>query len=116
MYACMRYCTAKLESQRTAGSKTPGEGAQRPRAALNYALQYYTIDTRGTGGHAGAGGSGGTPKGLESTRGIQEIPRGPEGTAGGSRETPRGPGGTTGGSEQATRTQQPCYSAVQQYL
>jgi hypothetical protein len=39
MYTCMRYCTAKLESQRTAGSKTPtpGEGAAAAgRTIINY--------------------------------------------------------------------------------
>jgi hypothetical protein len=44
-----------------------------------------------------------TPKGPEGTRGIQEAPRGPGDTEGGSREAPRGPEGTTGGSEQAAK-------------
>jgi hypothetical protein len=51
MYVCVNTYihalpgTAKLESQRTAGSKTPGEGAQRPRAALNY--YYATVGPKG---------------------------------------------------------------------
>ena len=106
MHAC---ATAKLESQRTAGSKTPGEGAQRPRGALNY--YYATVgpkrhQARGTGGHAG--GSGGTPKGPEGTRVIQETPRGPEGAAGIKRDTKR-TGGNNGGvraGRKATMRQQ----------
>jgi hypothetical protein len=62
-YVCVHACAAaKLESQRAAGSKTPGERAQRPRAALNY---FYTtvgpkrhqVHRRTRGGIGAGGGS-----------------------------------------------------------
>jgi hypothetical protein len=103
MYVYIHACaTAKLESQRTAGTRHQ-ERAQRPRAALNY--YYTTVDC----------GTQETPGAPEDTRGNKEEhqrdrrakrhhePQGPEGTEGGSGETPRGPGGTTGGSEQTVR-------------
>jgi hypothetical protein len=79
-----------------------GRSGCGPHSTIPVVLQDPRRDTRGTGEHAG--GSGGTPKGPEGTRGIQGTLRGPEGTAGGSRETTRGPKGTTGGLEQAPPT------------
>jgi hypothetical protein len=66
----------------TKGAMPPREGAQRPRATLNYncstsALLQDPRDTTGTGRHTG--GSRETPEGPEGTRGMQEAPGGPEG-------------------------------------
>ena len=80
------------------------DGAQRPRAALNY---YYTIlyycriqetpgapeDTRGN------------KEGHQKDRRAQTTRTG--GHSGESGETPRGPEGTTGKSEQAARPRRP---------
>ena len=97
---CMHTCdTAKLESQRTADNKTPGDGAQRPRAALNY---YYT------GGHAG--GSRGHHRDRRAHRGPKRHHEDRRAQRGGRRDTKR-TGGNTGGigagrkAASATRTQ-----------
>jgi hypothetical protein len=93
-HAC---ATAKLESQRTAGSKTPGKGAA---AAGRSKLLLCCCRIQET------------PGAPEDTRGIKEghqgdrraeTPRGPEGI--GRDDTKRGPEGTTGGLEQAARPQ-----------
>jgi hypothetical protein len=91
---CMRtYSTcakAKLESQRTAGSKTPGGGAQRPRAdsALNCCCA--TVRPKRHQGHRWA------------RRGIKRNTKGTGGHTG-DQETPRGPEGTTGRIERDTK-------------
>jgi hypothetical protein len=91
--------TVKVESQRTAGSKTPGKGAAA--AGRTKLLLYYCIvgptrhqgyrrtrggirrDTKRTGGHRDttrtgghSGGSGETPRGPEGTKGDRSRPQG----------------------------------------
>jgi hypothetical protein len=75
MYVYIHACaTAKLESQRTAGSKTQGKGtAAANRTELLLLIYYCRIQETPGAGHAGEY-YGGTPKGPEGT----ETPRGPE--------------------------------------
>jgi hypothetical protein len=80
----------KLESQRTAGSKTPGAEAQRPRAALNY---YYVNDAVGPTRH----------QGHRRTRGeIRRDTKGTGGHTGDPRDTKR-TGEHSGGVERDTK-------------
>jgi hypothetical protein len=91
-YVCMhtRATAAKIKSQRTAGSKKPGEeGAQRPRAALNYC--YTTVGPKRHQGHRRTRG------------GIRRDTKGTGTHTGDPRDTKRTAGGHSGGIERDTK-------------
>ena len=123
MYVCnvmyMHTCaTTKLESHRTVtvGSKTPEEGAQRQRAALNYHYYYYTTvgpkrhqghrrthrrvkrDTEGTGGHSGGSREAPIIEDLREQRGDRRRPQ--------SHKDPKRPAYSTRGNFKENRLSQ----------
>jgi hypothetical protein len=106
MYVFIQYstcATAKIESQRTAGNKAPGEGAIAAGRTKLFLCYYCRIQE--------------TPGASEDTRGNKEEHQRDRRAHGGSKrhhedrraqrsgETPKGPEGTTRGSEQAAKPQ-----------
>jgi hypothetical protein len=109
IHAYIHTCaTAKLESQRTTGTKALGEGgavvAGRTKLLLYYCRTQEPRDTRGTGG---CGGIKRDTRGAGGHTGDPRDTTGAEGIAGGSGGTLRGQEGTTGGSERAVRPEGP---------
>jgi hypothetical protein len=82
MYTC---ATAQLESQRTADTKTPGEGGTAAADRTKLPLYYCGIQE--------------TPGASEDTRGIQRDTRGTGGHTGNPRDT-----GRTGGRSWGIRS------------